>query len=262
MSKIYIIVDTSYWIFYRFYAIVRCWRHAYPENPLPANPYECAEFVEKFKKTFVESMATFKKKQKIKNCVIYAACDCHRKDIWRNALYDGYKESRVKEMAGVSQFFQLVFDDEGLLLKNAGIDHILKSPKLEADDVAALTKMRLRANESDAKIYIITSDHDYLQLLDEHTELINFQNKNLRDAKNVFPEPEKNLFCKIVLGDKSDNIAPVFQKTKCGPKTVEKYYANQVEFLNALEKEGPEAQARYRLNKTLIDFNEIPVDLR
>ena len=42
-----------------------------------------------------------------------------------------------------------------------------------------------------------------------------------------------HLFYKIVLGDKSDNILPIFKK--CGPKTCEKYYENQELFLEALK---------------------------
>jgi 5'-3' exonuclease len=80
----------------------------------------------------------------------------------------------------------------------------------------------------------------------------------LKEAKKVFPEPEKNLFYKIVLGDKSDNINPVFKK--CGPKTCEKYYANKEAFNEALLKEAG-AREKYELNRKLVSFTEIPHDL-
>ena len=41
-------------------------------------------------------------------------------------------------------------------------------------------------------------------------------------------------FCKIVLGDKSDNIPGIFKK--CGPKTVEKLFYDSDEFLKKLNK--------------------------
>ena len=107
------------------------------------------------------------------------------------------------------------------------------------------------------KIYIIANDHDYLQLLDDNTEIVNFQNKFLKEAKKVFSEPQKNLFYKIVLGDKSDNIMPIFKK--CGPKTCEKYYENNDLFLEALKKEN--AYEKYELNKKLVDFRELPLEL-
>jgi 5'-3' exonuclease len=77
----------------------------------------------------------------------------------------------------------------------------------------------------------------------------------LRESKKVFAEADKNLFYKIVLGDKSDNISPVFKK--CGPKTCEKYYENKDLFLEALNKENG-AKEKYELNKKIISFDEIP----
>ena len=258
--KIFVLVDTSYWIFYRYFAIIQWWGHSNPETPL-TNPYENEEFVEKFMKTFSESLTGFKKKQKIhkKKVTIIAARDCPRTSIWRNALYSEYKGSRTKsdDFLG-GPFFKHIYQDNNKLLYEAGADAILQFPNLEADDIIALTKNHIRAKYPDSKIYIIANDHDYLQLLDEETEIVNFQYKFLKEAKKVFTEPAKNLFYKIVLGDKSDNIMPVFKK--CGPKTCEKYYENNEAFNEALLKEVG-AQEKYELNKKLVSFEEIPQDL-
>ena len=257
--KIFILVDTSYWIFYRYYAISQWWGHSNPETPL-TNPYENEEFVEKFLKTFCESLAGFKKKQKIhkKPSTIIAARDCHRASIWRNALYSDYKATRIKgdEFNG-GPFFKHIYQDNNKLLYEAGVNSVVQFPNLEADDIIALTKNYIRAKYEDARIYIIANDHDYLQLLDENTEIVNFQNKYLKEASKVFNEPQKNLFYKIVLGDKSDNINPIFKK--CGPKTCEKYYENNELFLEALKKEN--AYEKYELNKKLVDFRELPDEL-
>ena len=257
--KIFVLVDTSYWIFYRYFAIIQWWGHSNPETPL-TNPYENEEFVEKFMKTFSESLTGFKKKQKIhkKKVTIIAARDCPRTSIWRNALFSEYKGSRTKgdDFLG-GPFFKHIYQDNNKLLYEAGADAILQFPNLEADDIIALTKNHIRQKYADAKIYIIANDHDYLQLLDDNTEIVNFQNKFLKEAKKVFSEPQKNLFYKIVLGDKSDNIMPIFKK--CGPKTCEKYYENNDLFLEALKKEN--AYEKYELNKKLVDFRELPSEL-
>ena len=129
---------------------------------------------------------------------------------------------------------------------------------MEGDDIVAISKKIIRQKYPEALIIILANDHDYCQLLDDYTQIINFQNKNLRESKKVFVEPDKNLFYKIVLGDKSDNILPIFKK--CGPKTCEKYYENKDLFLEALAKDS-EAQEKYELNKKLVDFNEIPGEL-
>ena len=263
-NQVFILVDTSYWIFYRYFAIMQWWKHANPDEDLFENPYENKEFVEKFIKTFTESLEGFKKKQKLHKqrskpatpCTIIACRDCPRKEIWRNSLYNGYKETRDKDdsfMGG--PFFKEVYQNNNEVLFKAGVNHVLHFPNLEADDVLAITKKQIRVKYPKAQIIIIANDHDYLQLLDDYTEIINFQQKNLRESKKVFPEPEKNLFYKIVLGDKSDNIFPIFKK--CGPKTCEKYYENNELFLEALKKESG-SQEKYELNKKLVDFNEIP----
>ena len=257
--KIFILVDTSYWIFYRYFAIIQWWGHSNPESPL-TNPYENEEFVEKFMKTFSESLIGFKKKQKIhkKKTTIIAVRDCPRKSIWRNALFSEYKGSRTKgeDFLG-GPFFKHIYQDNNKLLYEAGANAILQFPNLEADDIIALTKNHIRQKYADAKIYIIANDHDYLQLLDDNTEIVNFQNKFLKEGSKVFSEPQKNLFYKIVLGDKSDNIMPIFKK--CGPKTCEKYYENNDLFLEALKKEN--AYEKYELNKKLVDFRELPDEL-
>ena len=209
--KIFILVDTSYWIFYRYFAIIQWWGHSNPESPL-TNPYENEEFVEKFMKTFSESLTGFKKKQKIhkKNPTIIAVRDCPRTSIWRNALFSEYKGSRTKgeDFLG-GPFFKHIYQDNNKLLYEAGTNAVLQFPNLEADDIIALTKNHIRQKYADAKIYIIANDHDYLQLLDDNTEIVNFQNKFLKEGSKVFSEPQKNLFYKIVLGDKSDNIMKI-----------------------------------------------------
>ena len=265
--KTFILVDTSYWIFYRYYAILQWWNHAKTEQPLPENHIENEEFVEKFTKTFLESLELFKKKLKLHkqrnksalNTTIIAARDCPRKDIWRNKLYEHYKGTRVIDNGfNGGPFFKYIYQNNNQKLYEAGVNHILQFPNLEADDIIAIVKQELRVKYPDSKIYIIANDHDYLQLLDGQTEIINFQYKFLKEAKKVFDEPAKNLFYKIVLGDKSDNIMPVFKK--CGPKTCEKYYSNKEAFNEALLKEVG-AQEKYELNKKLVSFEEIPGDL-
>lgn len=263
ISKNFILVDTSYWVFYRFHAILQWWKHVNPDENI-SNPYQNEEFINKFTKTFMSSIESFKKKFKLNKqrglpeipCNVIACKDCSRKEIWRNKFYKTYKETREKnDTFIIGQFFKYVYSDDNKLLLNSGINNILEFPNLECDDIIALTKKYIRSKYPKSNIYIIANDHDYLQLMDINTHIINFQYKNLRESKNVFKEAEKNLFYKIVLGDKSDNINPVFKK--CGPKTCEKYYENNEEFLKALKTEDG-AQIKYELNKKIIDFNEIP----
>ena len=80
----------------------------------------------------------------------------------------------------------------------------------------------------------------------------------MRESKKVFPEADKNLFYKIILGDKSDNIMPVFNK--CGPKTCEKYY-NDFNLLEEAFKKEENSYEKFILNRKLVSFDEIPEEL-
>ena len=270
----FILLDTSYLIFYRYYALIQWWKHAKPDSEPLTNPYENAEFVEKFCKMFIESIINIKKKLKLHktgtrvkkadkdkpppppHCCVIAARDCPRQEIWRNELYSKYKEQRYKDNSFMGgEFFKHVYNTD--LLFKAGVDHIFKFPNLEGDDLVAITKIWLRNKYPDAAIYIIANDHDYLQLVDERTTIMNLKFKNLYENPKIHKDPAKNLFYKVVLGDKSDNIEPVFKK--CGPKTAEKYYEDHELFETALEKQ--EVRERYELNKKLVSFSEIPTNL-
>ena len=95
---------------------------------------------------------------------------------------------------------------------------------------------------------------DYLQLADDNTIPINLKYKLLTDSKNSFKDKDKDLFCKIITGDKSDDIPGIFQR--CGIKTAAKYYHDRKLFENKLKE--CDGYGRYELNKQLIDFRHIP----
>lgn len=56
----YILIDASYFIFYRVFALYIWWKNAKPEDVLE-NPYNNEEFVEKFKETFKSKINEIKK---------------------------------------------------------------------------------------------------------------------------------------------------------------------------------------------------------
>ena len=76
----------------------------------------------------------------------------------------------------------------------------------------------------------------------------------MRDSKGFDGNVEKYLFCKCLMGDKSDNIPSAFPK--CGQKTAEKCW-NQPNFFQEKLNDSC-VQQQYTLNRTLIDFKHIP----
>lgn len=254
--KSFIFIDGSYFCFYRYHSIMRWWKSAYPENPI-VDPFANEQFVEKFKKTFIDTVKNLSKNLKIKDEVpfIIVGKDCKRQQIWRNEIYDKYKATRVNDngfMGG--PFFKMVYEQN--LFQEGGARAVLKHPKLEADDCVAICVKHIAEKYPTAKINIITSDKDYLQLAGPQIRIFNLGYKDISQA-TLGGNAEADLFCKIVMGDTSDNIKSVLNK--CGPKTALKCFQDKTYFDERMKKEN--AYEKFEMNKTIIDFNCIPQNL-
>lgn len=260
----YILIDTSYLIFYRYFALLQWWRVAHPDDDL-GNPAENVEFKEKFVKQIVEAVDNIKRslrlhsnKRQNPRVKVLLARDCPRKNIWRNEYFTEYKATREKDdnfMGG--EFFKMVYRDK--LLEKTCADMIIYENFMEADDIIAVTANYIKENhQGDYHIYIIANDMDYLQLWDNKCDIVNLQCKYLVEKKNSYRDGDKNLFMKIVLGDKSDNIQPVFKR--CSVKDAENYYENIEIFQERVDRE--DCLERLLLNKIIIDFDEIPLHLQ
>ena len=259
MSPNFILIDGSYFCFYRYYAIHNWFKLARKEVKLD-DPFKNDEFREKFRKTFVDKMKEIPKRLKIDKPIVIVGKDCSRTDIWRNELFDQYKATRVYDdtfMGG--PFFKMAHNPEDNLFVKGSAQAILYHPKLEADDCIAITAKHILEKYPDAHVTIITSDTDYLQLIEPRVDLFTLKFKRVNTEKNSTPgNPERDLFCKIVTGDKTDNIPSVFKK--CGIKTAQKMY-DEPEYFEKKIKETDGAHEIYERNRTLIDFNRIPEEL-
>lgn len=262
VKKTFIFIDGSYFCFYRYHSLLTWWKNAYPEIILD-DPFLNEQFVAKFRKTFVDHVQNLKKNLGIPKDVkptIIVGRDCKRENIWRNELFPKYKATRAngKEdgfMGG--PFFKMVYADN--LFIEGGASAILSHPKLEADDCVALSVKHVLQKYSCCDVYIITSDKDYLQLAEPRVHIYNLGFKKITDQKSSTGSAECDLFCKIVMGDISDNIPSVFPK--CGPKTALKYYDNKAEFQKRLMSDHAFI-SQYNTNKKIVDFDEIPVELK
>jgi len=257
MEQNFIFIDGSYYLFYRFHALQIWWKNANKEEELGI-PIENNKFVEKFEEIFVKNIQAMSKKLKInknEKSIIIVGKDCKRENIWRNEFYNNYKANRVKNV-NCKSFFTKVYDNN--LFQKAGVEYILEHPKLEADDCIAITVNNVLEKYPKAKVFIITSDKDYLQLAEERVNIYNLTYKKLTEQKSSYGDSNCDLFCKIVMGDISDNIKPVL--SKCGIKTAIKCFENKAYFEERLKKE--DAYELYNINKKIIDFREIPYYLQ
>ena len=263
-SKTFIFVDGSYYCFHRYYSLLNWWKNAHPDEPIDI-PIETPLFVEKFKKTFTETLQQIPKKLKLhklkeqKKPIMIIGKDCKRENIWRNDYYDKYKATRANKpedgfMGG--PFFKMVYEEK--LFEQSGAQQILYHPQLEADDCIAIAVKQLLQTYPDCSIYIITSDNDYLQLIRENVQLYNLSFKNLKDSKVFTGNPDKDLKIKIIMGDTSDNIPSVFPK--CGIKTAIKCI-EEPDFFKKKMASNEDYYKQYLVNETLVSFDKIPVKL-
>jgi 5'-3' exonuclease len=264
VNKTFIFIDGSYFCFYRYHSLLTWWKNAYPEIVLD-DPFQNEQFVAKFRKTFVEHVQKLAKNLGLHKSIvptIIVGKDCKRENIWRNELFSKYKANRAngKEdgfMGG--PFFKMVYEDN--LFIEGGASTILYHNKLEADDCIALSVKHVleKYQDNNTQVYVITSDKDYLQLAEPRVHIYNLGFKKITDQKSSTGSAECDLFCKIVMGDISDNIPSVFPK--CGPKTALKYYEDQAEFQKKLNSSDVFI-SQYNTNKKIVDFNEIPLLLQ
>lgn len=254
----YILIDGSYYCFYRYHSLRKWWSNAHKDDPL-GEPSQNEIFVDKFKKMYVENINKIAKKlgiNKNEDVKILIGKDCPRNNIWRKQLYHEYKSNRDSNgNSDISYFFNLAYNE---LISDE--IKILSHPVLEADDCIAIYSKWILDADPDSKIYIIASDNDYLQLIynEENNiscnqiEIYNLAFKNLKDQ---ISNKNCNLFCKILMGDVSDNIPPIM--SKCGIKTAQKYDTNR-ELFNQLLDSNEQIKNKYTFNRTLMDFNCIP----
>ena len=169
------------------------------------------------------------------------------------ALLPMYKGTRSTENCNdIGSFFELAY-------KQVFVENVLSCNHLEADDCVALF---VKGQNSKEKMfhYVITSDADYLQLKKyKNVHIMDMSYKDITKRKDTYDDPECNLFSKIVIGDKSDNIPSIMNKF--GKKTALRYFDHPEEFA-ALLQGKPLVAKQYQLNKLLIDFESIPTNLQ
>jgi 5'-3' exonuclease len=246
----YLFIDTSNFIFFRYYGLKKYFEF---QNKIKSDNEDLKynqDFINKFA-DFDSKLNEIIKKLKINNPKIYFICDCARKDIWRNNLHNNYKSHRIKNN-DIKFYFEYFYNN---IINNY---NFIKLENLEADDIIGTITKYLIENNNYENIYIITNDNDYLQLnYNNNIHLYNYSCKNLKDKS--LGSREIDLYTKIIMGDKSDNILPIHNK--CGIKTALKYIENN-ELLKNKFNSDKQILEKYLLNEKLINFDFIPEELK
>ena len=241
-----ILIDLSYFIFHNYYAKKKYFEIQKKSTDDLIHNQEFLDVFSNFDKKLIE----IKKKLKLKKDIpVIFAKDCMRCNIWRNSLFPDYKKSRKVDNE-VGSFFKYTYSN--IIDKYNYIDCNF----CEADDIIGVITNNFKKVNNANHIYIITGDHDYMQLFDDDgfIRIYDLKCKDLKDKS--LGCSKKDLLHKIIIGDKSDNIPPIH--AKLGPKTALKYINNEDELKKKLK--DPLIKKNFDNNSKLIDMNNIPVE--
>lgn len=256
MKEPILFVDLSYFVFYRFFALVNWYRLSIEGNGDIdiAHLHEDEVFLKKLGRICGEHMSKLQQRVGLagKGERVFLATDCSRSTIWRHELFDGYKGARDAQASKYNrEVFAYIYNIVVPELVATRGYHVLSAESVEADDIIGVMKMRLRTRYPKLPIWILTNDRDYIQLCDEYTHITNLQDKMLIPEVSAYVD----LQWKILKGDSSDNIPSVFPRMQ---KKKLQTYIDDPALLEAALEAAPDARTRYNRNKCLIDMSMIP----
>jgi 5'-3' exonuclease len=259
-----ILIDTSYTIFYRFFATIRWYSLANKEeyqlikNDTNYNWYDNKIFIEKYEKMFLEAIIKLIKKKTFysPNSYVLFCLDTPKEHLWRMKIQCDYKSNRIMktcDATNIKLFFNYTYTIiiPNLIKTYKNINQ-LQISNIEADDIIGVICLYIKNKDLNYKIYLISSDNDFYQLGFKNLSFINYKSK--KELILSIEEAKYELNKKILFGDKSD----------CIPSIIKKRIKNKIELLeneNILLKylnDNPESKKQYEINKKMIDFNNIP----
>ena len=252
MGKKLLLIDSSYFNFYRFFA-TKSWYLRDPnrvESSIGVEWLSNLTFMATYEKMWFE---TVKKlcKMFVPDQIIFAR---DGNDVWRYKIFPDYKGNRDNdcEEGGVN-------DGPGPVFKHTNENFHCKVEKstvirvdtAEADDIIAVAVDYYQKAIPDCEITIITGDHDMLQLCKPGVQIYNLKGKKFTNI--TCSNPYESKMMKILAGDPSDNIKSAFPR--CGKGTAAKMIKDPNVFHEWAAKHGME---QYNLNCYLVDFRYIP----
>jgi 5'-3' exonuclease len=265
-EKPIILVDSSYTSFYRFFATLRWFAFAYPDEFKELknnNTYDWKTnkiFIEKYEKMYLESIIKLVKKTVFNKSKIVFCMDTPKAELWRTELHCEYKGDRAD--LSLKHNFKPTFE----YTYNKMIPNFISSnnniygfrvDKMEADDLIAIITLHYKEKHPNTPIYIVSGDEDFLQLGGPN---INFVNYKLKKSFTLTEdEAKESLRNKFIMGDTSDCIPSIFPK---GSRVKKKEIIESEEKLTEYLNNNPEAKKQYEFNKRMIDFNNIPKKYR
>lgn len=246
-TKSVILIDASYYVFYRYFATLR-WFSFQNIEYTPDTIIENDVFMSAFYKHVQSDLNKLCKKWKTDTKNIIFCMDCFRCEIWRNDIYKEYKASRNQNQKFNRNIFHLFYD----FISKLNIQ-TLSSERLEADDVIFITQQDIKKYFKN--VIIISNDSDFMQLASDNIYVFNMQFKELKSRGSG--NPKTDLYIKAIYGDKSDNIGKIASGlTKEKAQSIASMQdAELIEYL----KEN-NMYDKFVFNMKLIAFENIPME--
>lgn len=199
----------------------------------------------------LEKIITCAKKFKADGILI--ACD-GSDGSWRKKIYPEYKANRDKERDIFFDEVKETMDRLYTFFNEATNIPAIKVDGAEADDIIAVAS-RLTPHDS----VIISTDKDFVQLIDHKTSLYSFS----QDIMRTTEDPDYELFLKCIRGDRGDNITSAYPRVR--ETKLKEAWENPLEMANLLEtvrkEDGLKVADVYNRNRVLIDLNNIPDEI-
>lgn len=182
---------------------------------------------------------------------ILVACD--ERNLWRKEIYPEYKGQRDKKRDPHYEEVRGIMDELKDFFNNFTKIPAISVPRNEADDVIAIA-----SRISTQKNVIVSSDKDFIQLINDKTILYSPPLRAERETK----DKEFELFEKCIRGDSGDNVFSAYPRVRT--KVLEAVWGDELAMANLFETkrkiDGRKVGEVYEFNKSLIDLDMIPQD--
>lgn len=250
-----ILIDASYYVFFRYFTTLKAYRTEHPHSLYKTHElHESRGFIQSIYHDMDTDIHAMLSHWRTTPSNVLFCRDCPRRSIWRNEHISDYKGKRAHK----STFNPNMFDSHRSYCLQRQLN-MIEFPRMEADDIVALTKDKLRSAGFEKDIIIITNDNDYLQLLDARTHAYNMNERNNNLRLRGTGDPSVDLRMKIIMGDKSDNIPPI--RSHIGAKKAQKLASLPSQDLQDYLVQN-NCAAAFERNQRLIDFSFICPSLK
>jgi 5'-3' exonuclease len=209
----------------------------------------------------LSSIRTINNKFKSDYGELVIACDS--KNYWRRDIFPYYKHGRVKSKENQLLDWKQAYSSMNKIKKELKENfpyRVIEVEGAEADDVIAVLCENF-GNDMHEPIMIVSADHDFNQL---HKYLNIRQYDPIRKKKIECGNPERFLLEHIIKGDSGDSIPNIMSDDNVFVIGQRQKPVTQKRLDNWRNENNIENEfiRNFHRNKTLIDFNHIPSDIK